>query len=251
MNPCRTYRDEWARALSGQAMAEAYTSFVAITFLEAFHAGASGRSCASLHDDHLAFSIGRHATQALFAAILENQCHRLRGAVTSFVLGAALAIRTGNFRGVRMTQSPSRSNTAVTRCASVPLLPFIQADLRLRPRHAGCRHPDSQRRPEARSRPPGRAFAGRRGGDPACDHTSGSGREHRVPRCRTRRRSSGSDPQAGPGAESAARAGHAVRAGPRNGGRLTDPISQRSKRRCSCPTPCRISRPFRPTCRRT
>lgn len=36
MNPYRIYRDEWARALSGQANAEAYTSFVAMPFLEHF-----------------------------------------------------------------------------------------------------------------------------------------------------------------------------------------------------------------------
>jgi len=36
MNPYRIYRDEWARALSGQSKAEAYASFVAMPFLEHF-----------------------------------------------------------------------------------------------------------------------------------------------------------------------------------------------------------------------
>jgi hypothetical protein len=36
MNPYRIYRDEWAQALSGQATAAAYVSFVAMPFVERF-----------------------------------------------------------------------------------------------------------------------------------------------------------------------------------------------------------------------
>ena len=36
MNPYRLYRDEWARALSRQATAERYTTFVAMPFREHF-----------------------------------------------------------------------------------------------------------------------------------------------------------------------------------------------------------------------